>query len=257
MTRSALRNTVCGARRFAGRLAAAARAFAADTRGVSTVEYALIIVAVVAIIGVAAASPERHVHRPVQRSRQHAEHRGRRHLNRGLARPRRAALGKRGARSAGARRMDLAASCALGAAAVAAASAWTDWRSRAVPLWIPAVLAGLWTATAVAAPGALGGSAWAGLVCAAAALAVGFVFYALGWLGGGDGKLLGALALWLGPHDLGFALIGGAVLLAALALPALAGRAVEFRRRGIPFACAVAPPAVVLLVARSMAEAAG
>ena len=153
--------------------------------------------------------------------------------------------------------MDWAASCALGAAAVAAASVWTDWRSRAVPLWIPATLVGLWVAAAVVAPAALGGSVWAGLACGAAALAAGFAFYALGWLGGGDGKLLGALALWLGPHDLGFALIGGAILLGALALPALAGRAVEFRRRGIPFACAVAPPVVVLLVARSMADATG
>ena len=56
MTRSVMRNAICGSRRFAGRLTAAVRAFAADTRGVSTVEYALIIVAVVAIIGVAAAS---------------------------------------------------------------------------------------------------------------------------------------------------------------------------------------------------------
>ena len=38
------------------RLASAVRSFIADTRGVSTVEYALIIVAVVAIIGVAAAT---------------------------------------------------------------------------------------------------------------------------------------------------------------------------------------------------------
>ena len=37
------------------RVAAKVRAFLGDTRGVSTVEYALIVVAVVAIIGVAAA----------------------------------------------------------------------------------------------------------------------------------------------------------------------------------------------------------
>ena len=46
-------------RRFATdalcRVAVSIRAFLGDTRGVSTVEYALIVVAVVAIIGVAAA----------------------------------------------------------------------------------------------------------------------------------------------------------------------------------------------------------
>ena len=92
------------------------------------------------------------------------------------------------------------------------------------------------------------------LLAGAVGLGVGFILYSVGWLGGGDGKLLATMGLWLGSGDLGLALLGGSALMVVLLVPAFAGAgAAGYRRRGIPFACAVAPPAVVLLGARCAA----
>ena len=122
-----------------------------------------------------------------------------------------------------------------------------------MPDWIVGGLLCLWIVTFACAPDAFGFGVWSALLCGAAALAAGFACHALGWLGGGDGKLLAVLALWLGPRDLPLALLGialtGGVLLAA----ALLVRDGDFRRRGIPFACAIAPPAATLLLARALA----
>ena len=54
-------------------------------------------------------------------------------------------------------------------------------------------------------------------------LAVGFAFFALRWIGGGDAKLAAATTLWLGfgltlPYLVYAALLGGALTLAILAL---------------------------------------
>lgn len=61
------------------------------------------------------------------------------------------------------------------------------------------------------------------LLVAAAVLLVGFVFFARGWIGGGDAKFAAATALWLGLHltvpYLVYAAFGGGILtLAILAL---------------------------------------
>lgn len=134
-----------------------------------------------------------------------------------------------------------------------AATAWTDWRCRRIPDWISVALLVLWGLSAVFAPEVLGGPRTDGLVCGAVGLAVGFVLYSVGWLGGGDGKLLGLVGLWLGPGNFGLALLGGSALMAVLMVPAFAGaRAAEYRKRGIPFACALAPPTVLLLANRSI-----
>ncbi|TNE41890.1 MAG: hypothetical protein EP348_00545 [Alphaproteobacteria bacterium] len=42
------------------------------------------------------------------------------------------------------------------------------------------------------------------LLCGAGVLAVGIVIFSLGWLGGGDVKLLAALALWAGPKYIAY-----------------------------------------------------
>lgn len=61
------------------------------------------------------------------------------------------------------------------------------------------------------------------LLCALLVLAVGFTFFAMGWIGGGDAKLAAAIALWLG-FDLALefvlysSLLGGALTLAVLGL---------------------------------------
>ena len=148
--------------------------------------------------------------------------------------------------------MDALAVAGLAVAGVlTGATAWTDWRRRRIPHWIPASLLALWGLCALFAPEVLPGSPLMGLICGAVGLGVGFVLYSTGWLAGGDGKLLATMGLWLGPGDFGLALLGGSALMVVLLLPAFAGAgAVAYRRRGIPFACAVAPPTVVLLGAR-------
>lgn len=61
------------------------------------------------------------------------------------------------------------------------------------------------------------------LGCAALVLVVAFTFFAFGWIGGGDAKLVSATALWLGfgimlPYVVYAGLLGGALTLLILAL---------------------------------------
>ena len=60
-------------------------------------------------------------------------------------------------------------------------------------------------------------------------LAVGFVFFSRGWIGGGDAKLAAATALWLGWGNLYEYLIDASLLGGALTLLIL-----EFRKRSLP-----------------------
>lgn len=141
----------------------------------------------------------------------------------------------------------------LGSVLLASVAVWTDIKRREIPHWVPAGLLLLWLMAAVLAPQALNAPPLAGLACGAGGLALGFALHALGWLGGGDGKLLAVLALWLGPADLGPALLAAGVLGLLLVLAALARRDGDLRRRGLPCALAIAPPAATLLAVRAVA----
>ena len=133
----------------------------------------------------------------------------------------------------------------LGACALLLASVATDCLRRVVPNVLPAALAALfvaaWTWTGFP-PGILlrlGIAAVAFLL-----LLAGFLF---GHCGGGDVKLAAATVLWVDPgqwtaYCLGFAAVCALMALAALLLPAL-------KRRGLPFAVALALPAVGTLLA--------
>jgi len=93
---------------------------------------------------------------------------------------------------------------------------------------------------------------------AALVLATGIVFFAAGWLGGGDGKLMAAAALWIGFDDLllyfaEVAVLGGVLALAILAyrqVPATALPAPDWALRlhrngtGIPYGLAIAGAAL-------------
>jgi len=145
------------------------------------------------------------------------------------------------------------AAALCGAASLAVATLYTDARRREIPNGLVIGLAALWLAAALLAPAALGAAAPASLACGAGALGIGCLAYFLGGLGAGDGKLLGALALWMGgPMDLGLWLLGTAVLGLAIVGLALARPNGGFRSRGLPFAWAIAPPAIALLVARAL-----
>ena len=132
-------------------------------------------------------------------------------------------------------------------------SLWTDWQSREVPHWLIATLAALWAIAVLMSPETLGMAAVAALACGGLMLVLGFGLHAAGWLGAGDGKLLAALALWLGPRDLAFALLGTTALGLALLVLAWTRPEGDFRKRGIPFAWAIVPPAATLLLVRGVA----
>jgi prepilin peptidase CpaA len=96
---------------------------------------------------------------------------------------------------------------------------------------------------------------------AAALLAVSFILFAFGWMGGGDGKLLAVTALWLGvDHAPAFliytGLFGGALTLAVLqlrlvGLPAFLGNRPWITRlqsdnSGVPYGVAITLAALVV-----------
>ena len=72
------------------------------------------------------------------------------------------------------------------------------------------------------------------VAAAALVLAVTFVFFARGWMGGGDAKLAAATALWLGFTDL-----GAYALTASLFGGALTLFIVVFRTMPLPFAASM------------------
>lgn len=144
---------------------------------------------------------------------------------------------------------------ALGSVVVlVVAAAWSDWHGRRIPHWPVAVLAAGWAVAAVAAPDLLGGPPLAGFACGGFALAAGLVLRGAGWVGGGDVKLAAALGLWLGPADFGLALLAAGVLTLGLASAVAVGGGIA--PRGVPLACALVPPAVVLLLWRAAVLAA-
>lgn len=99
-------------------------------------------------------------------------------------------------------------------------SAVSDVRSFTIPNWASLGLVALYFAW-VGASGAAS-NVWAHLTVAAIAFAVTFGFFALGWFGAADAKLITALMLWAGPeHGTSFVFIlalCGAVFAALLLL---------------------------------------
>ena len=96
---------------------------------------------------------------------------------------------------------------------------------------------------------------------AALVFAVTFVFFALGWIGGGDAKLAAVTALWFQPYDallyftyaslLGGMLTLGILQLRARLLPAALYRVpwiaqLNEQRGGIPYGAAMAPAALIV-----------
>lgn len=104
-------------------------------------------------------------------------------------------------------------------AAVMAAAAFEDFRRLVIPNLLPLVLCALWPLYFAAAPSLSG--ALAALACAFAVFVVGLVLFAFNQFGGGDVKLLTAVALWAGPAGtpsliMLTALIGGALAMLLL-----------------------------------------
>jgi len=105
-------------------------------------------------------------------------------------------------------------------AALMLTAAFRDVVSFTIPNWIPLAVAALFPVAALVGGLALP-TAGLHLAVGFAALVAGMAMFALGWIGGGDAKLLAAVTLWLGwPASLTFvlatALVGGGLAVALL-----------------------------------------
>ena len=143
--------------------------------------------------------------------------------------------------------------------ALCLAAAATDVRSYRIPNAIPIAVALL----ALVRFSALGAwhDMWPSLLVGSIVLAVGFGLFVLGWLGGGDVKLIAALSLWAGPERVYefvyiIALSGGVMalgLLVSLTLRKVSAklmgqrdRPISFRGRHLPYGVAIAVGAAYL-----------
>ncbi|MCR9214109.1 MAG: prepilin peptidase [Proteobacteria bacterium] len=114
---------------------------------------------------------------------------------------------------------------------VALAAAW-DVFSRRIPNLLPLIIAALYFAQAIYA------QTWSDipwhLLTGVGVLVVGIVIFALKLIGGGDVKLLAALALWAGPDHIILLLLvtclAGGILGIVFVLPGLLGRNPGFSR---------------------------
>ena len=137
-----------------------------------------------------------------------------------------------------------------------AASMVCDLRSRRIPNVIPLALLGLFAV--YAATGAAGPPAalWVHLAIGAVLLAGGFALYLSGRFGAGDGKLIAIAGVWTGPADLGLFLLGlGACALALSLFALLPFRKTRRLRSDLPFAVAIAPPAMAVMIPRALSHA--
>ena len=126
----------------------------------------------------------------------------------------------------------------------------SDLAGRRIPDSVPLALLLLFTLYSVTASHMA--PVWTHVAIGAVLLLLGFALFAFGGLGGGDGKLMAVAGLWVGPYDMVFFLIGLGLLSLCLALFALLPFDMTRRlRSNLPFAVAIAPPAIVLLALRA------
>ena len=126
---------------------------------------------------------------------------------------------------------------------------------RRIPNAIPLALFGLFAV--YAATGAAGPPAalWIHLAIGTLLLAAGFALYLSGRFGAGDGKLIAVSGLWIGPTDLSLFLFGLAACALALSLFALLPIERSRRMRAeLPFAVAIAPPAMAVMIPRALSH---
>jgi prepilin peptidase CpaA len=141
------------------------------------------------------------------------------------------------------------------------AAAAFDLTSFTIPNFLTLALSVTFAPFALVVGLSLGLAGWH-LLAGLLGLAVGFVFFALGWIGGGDAKLFAGVALWLGfkdlmPYALVASVCGGALTIAIMLLrqqplPAMLARygwvvRLHDARSGIPYGVALAASVFFLL----------
>ena len=140
--------------------------------------------------------------------------------------------------------------CGLFAAAVVC-----DLRRRRIPNAIPLALLVLFAAYALVAASPLS-ALGVHLAIGAVLLAGGFGLYLSGRFGAGDAKLIAVAGTWAGPADLSFflfALGAGAFALVLFAL--LPFDTARRLRAELPFAVAIGPAAVAVMIPRALSHA--
>lgn len=142
-----------------------------------------------------------------------------------------------------------------GACALFLAGAVSDLHWRRVPNTIPALLIGLFVVHAALGQIRPPETIWAHLAIGLVLLAAGFGLYSSGRFGAGDAKLIAVAGLWVGPTDLSFFLFGIAAGAFTLCLFALFPFAAARRwRSGLPFAVAIVPPTVAVIIPRALSH---
>ena len=137
--------------------------------------------------------------------------------------------------------------CALLGAAVV-----FDLRNRQIPNTVPLALFGLFALHVAVFGHRDMVPLWAHVFTGAVLLAVGFALFLMGVLGAGDGKLMAAAGLWVGPASMGSFLVGVGLLGLGLGLLSLLPfDATRRLRNDLPFAAAISPPAMALLALRA------
>lgn len=145
------------------------------------------------------------------------------------------------------------------ACGLVAASAVCDLRTRRIPNAIPLALLGLFAVYAMAGGAGPLAAVLVHFGLGALLLAAGFVLYLTGGFGAGDAKLIAVAGMWSGPGGgLGIFLLGLAVCSFILCLYALLPLAATRRlRRELPFAVAVAPAALFVMIPGAVAVSHG
>ena len=137
------------------------------------------------------------------------------------------------------------------------ASIVTDLRRRQIPNTIPILLLVLFAIYAGTGGIRTFGILWEHLAVGGIILIVGFALYLTGRFGGGDSKLLAVAGVWVGPSPLylGFFLCGLAIFAFALSMVSLLPiKKSRCLRTQLPFAVAIAPPAVMVLSLRALTD---
>ena len=143
------------------------------------------------------------------------------------------------------------------------AAAFDDLRRLVIPNRLTAAVCLLWPAHLATAAEPFWPAAPAAIISAAAVFAGGALFFARGWIGGGDVKLLAATTLWTGAAAtplllLLTALFGG--MLALLVMGPLGAQIAAVRggpvsspatRMAVPYGVAIAAAALVVVIAPS------
>ena len=166
----------------------------------------------------------------------------------------------------------LATALSLAFPALVLFAAVKDATSFTIPNWIALALVALFPAAAFAVGAPLPAMALHAGV-AAAVLVAGMAMFALRWLGGGDAKLIAAVALWLGwPALLNFGLVaaltGGGLALLLLTLRSAPMRVLVLRApswvtrlaepgEGVPYGVAIAAGALAAFPLTPFATALG